>query len=124
MLNRILYYVSRSTSYYAEGRPGMSDVFPCLESQGCHLIPLSYLLFVFLLSPLTPSVLSFFSSLSLVSVHSFFVFFFNLVSIIWMQWSMIPACPSLMCSVEKGSIEGTNSSKTVFDVIYEKSFEM
>ena len=27
-----------------EGRPGMSDVSPCLESQGCHLIPLYYLL--------------------------------------------------------------------------------
>ena len=27
-----------------EGRPGMSVVFPpCLESQGCHLIPVSYL---------------------------------------------------------------------------------
>ena len=27
-----------------KGRPGMSDVSPCLESQGCHLIPLCYLL--------------------------------------------------------------------------------
>ena len=27
-----------------EGRPGMSDVSPRLESQGCHLIPLCYLL--------------------------------------------------------------------------------
>ena len=27
-----------------EGRPGMSDVSPCLESQGCHLIPVCYLL--------------------------------------------------------------------------------
>ena len=25
-----------------EGKPGMSDVSPCLESQGCHLIPLFY----------------------------------------------------------------------------------
>ena len=25
-----------------EGRPGMSDVSPCLVSQGCHLIPLCY----------------------------------------------------------------------------------
>ena len=27
-----------------EERPGTSDVSPCLESQGCHLIPLCYLL--------------------------------------------------------------------------------
>ena len=51
-----------------EGRPGMSDVPSCLESQGCHLIPLSYLLscFVFLPSPLALSFLSFF----LLMVHS------------------------------------------------------
>ena len=28
-----------------EGRLWLSDIFPCLESQGCHLIPLSYLMF-------------------------------------------------------------------------------
>ena len=45
------------------------------------------------------------------SIHSFFVFFFNLVSINWTEWSTIPACPSLMCSFNRGNIEGTNSSK-------------
>ena len=45
----------------------------------------------------------------IVSVHSFKkIFLFNLVLINSMEWYMIPACPSLMCS---GSIEGTNSSK-------------
>ena len=39
-----------------EGMPGMSVGTPCLESQGCHLIPLSYLLSCF---SLTLSVLSF-----------------------------------------------------------------
>ena len=33
-----------------EGRPRMSDVFPLSGSQGCHLIPLSYLLSFFCLS--------------------------------------------------------------------------
>ena len=64
-----------------------------------------------------------------------------------MEWLTIPACPSLMCSFNRGNIEGTNYSKFVFDVclcmfcacevigfcglwtkgldiIYEKSFEM
>ena len=45
-------------------------MFPsCLESQGCHLIPLSHLLF-FLPSPLALSVLSFFSSVIVLMVHS------------------------------------------------------
>ena len=35
---------------------------PCLESQGCHLIPLHYLLLVLLPSPITLSVLSLFSA--------------------------------------------------------------
>ena len=47
----------------------------CLESQGCHLIPLSYLLSCFFLpSPLALPLLSFF----LLKVHSpEFVFFFR-----------------------------------------------
>ena len=28
---------------------------------------------------------------------------------------MIPAYPSLMCSLNRGNVEGTNSSKFVFD---------
>ena len=36
-----------SKTNHPEGRPGMSDVTACLESQGCHLIPLSYLLSCF-----------------------------------------------------------------------------
>ena len=44
------------------------------------------------------------------STH-FFTFFFNLVWINKMEWSMTPVCPSLMCSFNRGNIEGTNSSK-------------
>ena len=40
------------------------------------------------------------------SVHSFFKLFFNLVLINLMEWSTIPACPSLMCS-----FNGCNSTK-------------
>ena len=47
----------------------------------------------------------------IVSVHSFFIFFFNLVSINETEWSTIPACPSLMCSFNRGNTEGTKSSK-------------
>ena len=36
-------------------------------------------------------------------------------SINLMEWQMIPASPSLMCYFNRGSIEGTNSSKNVFD---------
>ena len=39
----------------------------------------------------------------------FFLFFFNLVSINEMEWLSIPACPSLMCSFDRGNIEGTSS---------------
>ena len=48
------------------GRPGMSDVASCLESQGCHLIPLFYLIscVFFLSSPLSPF------SLESLMVHS------------------------------------------------------
>ena len=37
-----------------------------------------------------------------------FLFSFNLVLINYTEWSMIPACPSLMCSFNRGYIEGTN----------------
>ena len=47
----------------------------------------------------------------IVSVHSFFIFCFNLVSINKTEWSMIPACPGLMCAFNRGNIEGTNSLK-------------
>ena len=30
-----------------------------------------------------------------------------------MEWLMIPACPSLMCSFNRGAIEGANSSKKI-----------
>ena len=50
------------------------------------------------------------------SVRSFFIFFFNLVSINYTEWSIIPARPSLMCSFNRGNIEGNNSSKIVSDV--------
>lgn len=37
-----------------------------------------------------------------------FLFSFNLVLINYTEWSMIPACPSLMYSFNRGYIEGTN----------------
>ena len=42
-----------------------------------------------------------------------------------MEWSMVPACPSLMCFFNRGNTEGINSSKNLFDdcvcfVIYMK----
>ena len=42
-----------------------------------------------------------------VSVHS--LYFLNLVLKNWMEWSMIPACPSLMCSLNIHNVNGTNS---------------
>ena len=40
-VNKLIYFCKVPP----KGRPRMSDVFPlCMESQGCHLIPLSYLL--------------------------------------------------------------------------------
>ena len=41
----------------------------------------------------------------IVSVHSFFIFFFNLVLINYIEWLIIPACPSLMCSFNRGNTE-------------------
>ena len=46
----------------------------------------------------------------------FFIFFFNLVSMNSTEWSTIPACPSFMCSFDRGSTEGTNFSKICVDV--------
>ena len=31
-----------------------------------------------------------------------------------MEWSTIPACPSLMCFFNRGNTEGTNSSKILY----------
>ena len=33
-----------------------------------------------------------------------------------MEWLTTPACPSLMCSFNRGNIEGTNSLKICFNV--------
>ena len=46
----------------------------------------------------------------IVSVHSFFIFFFNLVLINQTEWSVIPSCPRIMFSFNRGNIEGTDSS--------------
>ena len=53
----------------------------------------------------------FFVSLFFVSVHYFFIF--SLISIHKMEWSTIPACPSLVCSFNRGSVdfERTNALK-------------
>ena len=33
-----------------------------------------------------------------------------------MDWSTVPACPGLMCSFNRGNIEGTDFQKFVSDV--------
>ena len=45
------------------------------------------------------------------SVHSFFILFFKSGIHKSMEWSMIPASPSLMCFFNRGDTKGTNSSK-------------
>ena len=46
------------------------------------------------------------------SINSFFSYFsFKSGSDKSAEWSTIPACPSLMCFSNRGSTEGTNSSK-------------
>ena len=47
-----------------------------------------------------------------VTVHSFTIFYFNMVSVNLTEWSTIPACPSLMCSFNRGNIEESNSEST------------
>ena len=55
-----------------------------------------------------------------VSIPFFFFFFsfFHLVSINGTEWSTIPSCPSLMCSFNRGNIEGTNSLKICVWCLY------
>ena len=61
---------------------------------GCHVCGMSLSLFF-----IGCHVRWVFSSLLLLDARcSFYIFFKNLVLINWMEWSMIPACPSLMCS--------------------------
>ena len=47
------------------------------------------------------------------SVHSFYILFFKSGINKSMEWSMIPACPSLMCFFNRGDTEGTYSWKTL-----------
>ena len=47
----------------------------------------------------------------LCSCIPFFILFFNLVLINQMEWTIISACPSLMHSLNRGNIEGTDSLK-------------
>ena len=47
------------------------------------------------------------------SVHSFFYTFLKYGIDKSTEWSMIPACPSLMCFFNRGDTEGTNSSKVL-----------
>ena len=42
------------------------------------------------------------------------ILYFSKPDIDKLEWSTIPACPSLMCSFNRGNIEGTNSSKVCF----------
>ena len=53
----------------------------------------------------------FFKCFIIISVHSFFKLLFNLVLINLMEWSTIPACPSLMCSFNGGNSTKGNSTK-------------
>ena len=53
------------------------------------------------------NVLEFF----IASVHSFFCTFLKSGINKSMEWSTIPACPSLMCFFNRGDTEGTYSSK-------------
>ena len=53
------------------------------------------------------SILEFF----IASVHSFFYTFLKSGIDKSTEWSMIPACPSLMCFFNRGDAGGTNSSK-------------
>ena len=46
------------------------------------------------------------------SVHSFYFFKSGIDKLT--EWSMIPACPSLMCFFNRGNTKGTNSSKILF----------
>ena len=50
------------------------------------------------------------SAFLIVSASSFVIFFFNLALVNKTEWSTIPACSSLMCSFNRGNVEGTNSS--------------
>ena len=45
------------------------------------------------------------------SVYSFFYTFLKSGIDKLIEWSMIPACPSLMCFFNRGDTEGTNSLK-------------
>ena len=45
------------------------------------------------------------------SVHSFFILFFKSGTDKSTEWSMISACPSLMCFFNRGDTKGTNSSQ-------------
>ena len=45
------------------------------------------------------------------SSYSFYVLYDITVSINYTEWVTIPACPSLICFTNEGSIEGTNSWK-------------
>ena len=60
------------------------------------------------------AVMHFFFFFFFSSVHSFFFFFLLFLKSgidKSMEWSTIPACPSLMCFFNRVDTEGTNSSK-------------
>ena len=60
-----------------------------------------------------------FAVMHLYDILEFFIAFVHCFCILFqksgidksMEWSTIPACPSLMCSFNRGDTEGTNSSK-------------
>ena len=59
------------------------------------------------------NILEFFFVFVFASVHSFIILFFKSGIDESMEWSTIPACPSLMCFFNRGDTEGTNYSKSL-----------
>ena len=58
----------------------------------------------------------FFCFLFFASVHSFIILFLKSGIDESMEWSTIPACPSLMCFFNRGDTEGTNSAKILCQI--------
>ena len=56
------------------------------------------------------------------SVHSSFILFLKSGIDKSTEWSMIPACLSLMCFFNRGNTEGTNSSKILYLMFVYVSF--
>ena len=95
ILSLLLSFYDGYCGFYAvfiilpEGRPGMSDLSSCLESQDCHLIPLSYVLsclfFVFVLFFLPSPLVLFCLVIFLLMVHFPDFFFLHKTQIFFVK---------------------------------------